>query len=110
MDVGAAGIVVPNIESKEDAIKAIEAVKYVPLGSRGLSTTRAAWNGQKMFLGEYTKYANDKSVVICQIESKKGVENAEEILSLELLDGILIDTTDLSNSIDVAGQKDNPPS
>jgi len=107
MDVGAAGIFIPDIESREEAIQAIRAVKYVPHGNRGLSTTRSAWYGQKMSLGEYTKYANDKSVVICQIESKKGVENAAEILSLDFLDGILIGTTDLSNSLGVAGQRDS---
>ncbi len=108
MDVGAAGIFVPDIESREEALRAISAVKYMPQGERGLSTTRSAWYGLKMPLGEYTKYANDKSVIIGQIESKKGVENAEEILSLDMLDGILIGTTDLSNSLGVAGQRGNP--
>ena len=108
MDVGASGIFVPDIESKDEAERAVKAVKYVPLGERGLSSTRSAWYGQKMGLGEYTKYANEKSVVICQIESKKGVEKAEEILSLDLLDGVLIGTTDLSNSLGKAGQRDNP--
>ena len=104
MDIGASGIIVPDVESKAQAIQAIEAVKYVPQGHRGLSTTRSAWYGQKMPVGDYTKYANEKSVVICQIESKKGVENVEEILSVDLLDGIFIGTTDLSNSMGVAGQ------
>ncbi len=108
MDTGAAGIIVPDIESKAEAENAIKAVKYEPHGIRGLSTTRAAWYGQKMPLGEYTKYANDKSVVICQIESKKGVENVKEIISAEHLDGIFIGTTDLSNSLGVAGQRNNP--
>ncbi len=108
MDVGASGIFVPDIESREEALRAIAAVKYMPLGTRGLSSPRSAWYGQKMSLGEYTKYANDKSVVICQIESAKGVEHVEEILSVDLLDGILIGTTDLSNSMGVAGQRDNP--
>lgn len=108
MDVGASGIFVPDIEGREEALRAISAVKYVPLGTRGLSSPRSAWYGQKMGLGEYTRYANEKSVVICQIESEKGVEKAEEILSLDLLDGVLIGTTDLSNSLGVAGQRDNP--
>jgi len=108
MDVGAAGIFVPDVESREQALRAVSAIKYVPFGERGLSTTRSAWYGQKMPLGQYTKYANDKSVVICQIESKKGVENAEEILSVDMLDGILIGTTDLSNSLGVAGQRNSP--
>jgi 4-hydroxy-2-oxoheptanedioate aldolase len=108
MDVGASGIIVPDIESKEEAARAISAVKYVPQGTRGLSTTRSAWYGLKMPVGDYTKYANDKSVIICQIESKEGVEHAEEIASLDLLDGMFIGTTDLSNSLGVAGQRNSP--
>ena len=107
MDIGATGIIVPDVESREEAVRAVEAVKYVPQGHRGLSTTRSAWYGQKMPVGDYTKYANEKSVVICQIESQKGVENVEEILSVDLLDGIFIGTTDLSNSMGVAGQRDS---
>jgi len=108
MDVGAAGIVVPDVDNREQAIKAIKAIKYVPEGERGLSATRSAWYGQKMPLGEYTKLANNNSVVICQVESKQAVENVEEILSVDLLDGILIGTTDLSNSLGVAGQLNHP--
>jgi 4-hydroxy-2-oxoheptanedioate aldolase len=107
MDIGASGIIVPDVDSREEAVRAISAVKYVPQGDRGLSTTRSAWYGQKMGLGEYTKYANEKSVVICQIESKKGVENVEEILSVDLLDGVFIGTTDLSNSMGVAGARND---
>ena len=107
MDIGPAGIIVPDVESREEAIRAISAVKYAPHGIRGLSSPRAAWYGQKMPLGEYTKYANEKSIVICQIESKKGVENVEDILTADHLDGIFIGTTDLSNSLGVAGQRNN---
>ncbi|MEW6671929.1 MAG: aldolase/citrate lyase family protein [Thermodesulfobacteriota bacterium] len=107
MDVGATGIIVPDVDGREAALGAVRAVKYVPHGERGLSTTRSAWYGQKMPLGEYTKYANEKSVVICQIESREGVKNVDEILSVDLVDGIFIGTTDLSNSLGVAGQRDS---
>jgi 4-hydroxy-2-oxoheptanedioate aldolase len=108
MDVGASGVIVPDIESRDEVIQVVKAVKYVPDGNRGLSSPRSAWYGQKMGLGDYTKLSNEKSVVICQIESKEGVEKVEGILSVDFLDGIIIGTTDLSNSMGVAGQRNNP--
>lgn len=108
MDVGASGVIVPDIESHEEVVRVVRAVKYIPEGNRGLSSPRSAWYGQKMDLGDYTKFANEKSVVLCQVESKEGVENVEEIVSVDLLDGIIIGTTDLSNSLGVAGQRNSP--
>ncbi len=108
MDVGASGVIIPDTENRDEVIRAVEAVKFIPDGHRGLSSPRSAWYGQKMGLGEYTKFSNDKSVVICQVESKEAVENVEEIVSVDLLDGIFIGTTDLSNSLGIAGQRNNP--
>jgi len=104
MDSGAAGIIVPDVSSARRAQEAILSVKYQPQGNRGLSSVRASGYGIKMGLAEYTKYANDKSIVVCQVETMEGVRNIDEIVKIDLIDAIFIGTTDLSNSLGYTGQ------
>jgi 2-keto-3-deoxy-L-rhamnonate aldolase RhmA len=108
MDCGAAGVIVPGISDVKDAREVVSAVKYNPIGDRGLSTTRASDYGIKMGLADYVKYANEKSVVVCQIESRESLENAEEITSVDEIDIAFIGTTDLSHSMGFTGQRNNP--
>lgn len=104
MDSGAAGLIVPAVSSAKLAQEAISSVKYQPQGNRGLSSVRASGYGIKMGLAEYIKYANDKSIVVCQMENMEGVRNIDEIIGIDSIDAIFIGTTDLSNSLGFAGQ------
>jgi 4-hydroxy-2-oxoheptanedioate aldolase len=108
MDMGAMGVMVPNIGSVDDAEKAVRAVKYPPLGERGLAGVRAADYGLTAPLGEYVKVANAETIVMGLIESKDGVEHIDEILAVEGLDGINIGPNDLSKSLGVPGQTNHP--
>ena len=108
MDCGAAGIIVPDCATPELAQKALDALKYAPMGHRGLSTTRAASYGLCETLDEYVKKANEESVLVCQIESPEGVANVEELASIEDIDVLFIGTTDLSHAMGFTGQRGNP--
>lgn len=108
LDVGAMGIIVADMDSVEEAQKAVNAVKYPPKGQRGLSATRAADFGLKESLGDYVKVANRETMVLGMLESKEGVERIDEILGIEGLDGVSIGTTDLSKSLGVPGQRNDP--
>lgn len=108
LDAGAMGILVPNIKNAEEAKKAVDAIKYPPLGKRGLSTTRASDYGYGLPTAEYVKAANDETVVMIMIEDIEAVNNIEEILSVEGVDEIEIGTTDLSNSMGLPGQRNHP--
>jgi 2-keto-3-deoxy-L-rhamnonate aldolase RhmA len=108
MDSGAAGVIVPDVYDAAQARKVIDAVKYSPIGNRGLSTTRASGYGLTMGLADYVRYANEKSVVVCQIESKEALANMQEIVALDEIDIAFIGTTDLSHSMGFTGQRDNP--
>lgn len=108
MDLGAMGIIVPDVSSKEDAQAAVRAVKYAPLGSRGLASTRSQDFGYGRSKAEYFKAANSETLVIVLIESKEGVECAAEILAVEGVDACFIGTSDLSMSLGVQGQVDHP--
>jgi 4-hydroxy-2-oxoheptanedioate aldolase len=108
MDTGAMGIVLPGMDSKEVAQTAVNAVKYPPLGERGLGGIRAADFGLSGPLGDYVKLANQETLVMGVVESGKGADNIEEILDTEGFDGVFIGTNDLSTSLGFPGQTTHP--
>jgi 2-keto-3-deoxy-L-rhamnonate aldolase RhmA len=105
LDAGADGIIVPMVNSKEDAQKAIDAVKYPPIGKRGVGLARA----QKYGFGfdEYKNNVADNIQLIVQIEHIDAVNNLEDILSLEHIDGTFIGPYDLSGSMGKPGRFDD---
>ena len=106
MDAGAHGVIVPMINTKEDATQAVGAVKYPPQGFRGVGLARAQSYGAN-FEG-YRKWNETESIVIVQIEHIKAVENLEAILSAEGVDAFIVGPYDISASLGVAGQFDHP--
>lgn len=106
MDAGAYGVIVPMVNKKDDAVKAVRAVKYPPYGNRGVGLARA----QKYGVGfeEYKSKLNEDSIVIVQIEHIDAVRNLEEIISVEGVDGCIIGPYDLSGSLGIAGQFGHP--
>lgn len=106
MDAGAYGVIVPMVNSKEDAEKAVRAVKYPPMGSRGVGLARA--QGYGAGFGEYASTVNSESVVIIQVEHIDSVRNLESILSVKGIDGCIIGPYDISGSLGVPGNFDHP--
>lgn len=106
MDMGAHGVIVPLVNSRSDAEKAVNAVKYPPKGTRGVGLARA--QRYSLDLESYMKWNQEKSVVIVQIEHISAVENLESIMSVEGIDGMLIGMYDLSGSLGYPGQFDHP--
>lgn len=94
LDAGAHGIVVPMVDTVEEAKTAIAAAKYPPEGNRSVGGGLHSLNFDAT-AGEYYEHANDEILVILQTESPLGVENAEEIYSLPGVDGIFIGPNDL---------------
>lgn len=106
LDMGAGGVIVPMINNKNEAEHAVNSVKYPPVGVRGFGYCRA--NGWGKHFDEYAKSFNNDSVVIAMIETREGVENIEEILSVDGIDGVFIGPYDLSGSLGVTGQTGHP--
>ncbi len=107
MDCGAAGIIVPDCSTPQLARQAIDALKYAPVGNRGLSTTRSSYYGLREGLAEYVKKSNEESILVCQVESPEGVANAEALASIDEIDVLFIGTTDLSHAMGFTGQRTN---
>lgn len=106
MDAGSHGVIVPMVNSKEDAVAAVSAVRYPPEGRRGVGLARA--QGYGMGFEKYKNWVNKGSVVIAQIEHIKAVDNLEEILKVEGVDGFIVGPYDLSGSIGRPGEFEHP--
>jgi 2-keto-3-deoxy-L-rhamnonate aldolase RhmA len=106
MDAGAAGVIVPMVNSAEDARRAVASVKYPTEGSRGVGLSRA--QGWGFGFDEYVKALASDSVVIAQIEHIDAIRDLEAILAMPGIDGTLIGPYDLSGSLGFPGQFDRP--
>lgn len=101
MDAGARGVIVPMVNTKADAIKAVNAVKYPPQGARGVGLARAQDYGLG-FQG-YKQWVEKDSVVIVQIEHIDAVTNLAQILQVPDVDGFIVGPYDLSASLGKPG-------
>lgn len=104
LDAGADGVIIPMVNSKEDALKAIDYVKYPPVGKRGVGLSRAQNYGYGF--ENYKKWLNESAVIIAQIEHIEGVNNIEDIISTPGIDGIIVGPYDLSGSLGFPGEYD----
>ena len=103
LDMGAAGVLVPHIKSVDDARYVISACKYPPQGIRGFGPRRPSDYGRNE--REYIDNANEATFVLLMIESLGAMEEIDEILTLEGLDGIIFGPGDLSMSMGLHGDQ-----
>tara|TARA_Y100001934_G_C12315569_1_gene757250 strand:- start:456 stop:1235 length:780 start_codon:yes stop_codon:yes gene_type:complete len=106
MDMGAHGIIAPRVNNEEDAKKVVDAVKYPPIGSRGVGLFRA--QDYSLDLDNYQKWNEKESIVIVQIEDIKAINNLESILDVDGIDGFIVGPYDLSASMGFPGDFENP--
>jgi len=103
LDTGVEGIIIPWINSKEDAVKAVKFCKYPPEGVRGCGPRRTI-----LLDPDYLKTVNDELLIIVQIETQEAVKNAEEIMSVDGIDAFFVGPFDLSSSMGLMGQIEHP--
>ena len=108
MEMGASGLLLPNTESAEQAKMLVDCTKYAPLGHRGVSLSRPHTDFKKVSGATYMPEANDETILMCQIESRKGVENVEEIIAVEGIDVAFIGPNDMSQDYGILGQFEHP--
>ena len=104
LDMGADGIIVPMVSSKEDALQAVSYAKYPPEGKRGVGLYRASNYG--VGFEAYKNWVKEELVIIAQIEHIDAVENIDEIIQVEGIDGTIIGPYDLSGSMGYPGALD----
>lgn len=107
LDAGALGVMIPNVESAAAAKSVVDAVKYAPLGKRGVGLGGAHTDYRQPNAVDYLQEANGNTTVICQIESVAGVENAEAIAAVEGVDVLWVGHFDLTQSMGIPGNFDD---
>ena len=106
LDVGAQTLLIPYVQTVEEAKLAIEAVDYAPRGFRGMGgSTRANRFGT---VPDYFTRAREEICLLVQIETQKGLDNLDEIAALDGIDGVFIGPADLSASLGHAGNVRHP--
>lgn len=112
LDVGAAGLIVPGVETVGEVKKLVEFAKFAPVGSRGYCPSRdGGWGLDDNYsdgMSGYMDWANRNTLLIPQCETAGCLEHIEEIVAIEGVDGIFIGPFDLSIALGIPGKFDDP--
>jgi 2-keto-3-deoxy-L-rhamnonate aldolase RhmA len=108
LDVGAMGVVVPMVETREQAELVVQCAKYAPMGRRGCAFGVAHDDYAGGDLVEKMRSANEEILVAALIESERGVQNVDQILAVPGVDVAWVGHFDLSQSMGIPGQFDHP--
>jgi 4-hydroxy-2-oxoheptanedioate aldolase len=105
LDMGALGVIIPMVETREQTEALISACRYPPAGSRSFGPIRAAAYG-----ADYAAKANDEIACIVMVETRRGLDNLEDIVSTPGLDGVYIGPSDLGLALGLSprGDTDDP--
>ncbi len=103
LDLGAAGVMVPYVQTEEEARYAVDSLRYTPQGMRGAAgTPRAAGYGRGF--AQYYAQANQNLLTVVQIETQKALDNLEAIAAVDGVDVLFVGPLDLSISLDLPGR------
>ncbi len=110
LDRGVMGVQVPHVSTAVDARAVVQAVKYHPLGARGLAAgTRAANYDAQGTLADYVSAANNQTLIAIQLEDAAAIENLDALLKVDDIDVFFIGPSDLSQSLGHPGEPKAPP-
>ena len=107
LDMGPGGIMIPYVNTAEEARQAVASMRYPPQGVRGAARFHRA-NGFGRQFESYFADANDKLLTVVQIETVEAVANAEEIAAIDGVDVLFVGPLDLSVSLGITGQMQHP--
>lgn len=108
LEIGAVGIYVPHLKTADQARELVDAVKYAPLGHRGAGRMRAIEFGLADSLPDRYRQANDDTMTFALVEDLEGIENLDDIIAVDTLDGFSVGRGDLSHQMGHPGEKAHP--
>jgi len=104
LDGGALGIVIPHVDTPEEAKEIADRLRYPPIGHRSVGGGQAQFDYAPMKMGDFIKKANDNVLVTVMIETPKAVRNAEAIAAVPGIDALLVGSSDLSVELGIPGE------
>jgi len=108
LDAGAMGVMIPRVESRAQAEDIVRYTKYFPMGDRGVALGTAHSAYQAVNGKQFIRQANTELLVIMQIETQRGMENLDDILSVPGLSVAYLGPHDLSTSMGMPGAVSHP--
>ncbi|MFE0491075.1 HpcH/HpaI aldolase family protein [Streptomyces griseoaurantiacus] len=106
LDAGAAGVVVPHVDTVQQARAVVRATCFPPRGDRGSGGTSRAGRWGLLPRADYLEYGNEQVLCVVQLESEEAIRNTREILALDGVGAAFVGTADLSMSMGVAAGSD----
>jgi 4-hydroxy-2-oxoheptanedioate aldolase len=103
LDRGIQGVVVPHVNTKDEAFRVVDAAKFAPIGHRGVAGGRQGYG-----VADYLPKANDETIVVVMVEDVVGIRNLADILSVDNVDVFVIARGDLAHSMGYLGQSHHP--
>jgi 4-hydroxy-2-oxoheptanedioate aldolase len=103
LDIGADGVQVPQVNVVDDARRVVRAAKYSPLGERGVSVFTRAGNYYKDDAAGHPERQNDETMTVVHIEGQAGLDNLDEIMTVDGIDVLFLGPYDISQSLGVPG-------
>jgi 4-hydroxy-2-oxoheptanedioate aldolase len=108
LDAGAQGIVVPHVDTVEQAERAVAHCKYPPVGERSAMGTHPLMRFENVPVGETLRQVNDVTLVVVMLETREAIARADEIAAVNGVDVVLIGTNDLCATMGLPGQFEHP--
>ena len=108
LDLGARGVMIPMVESAEQARSIVQACRYPPHGRRGAGFGFAQCDYLGGSVADKLRIANERTLVVAQIETERGLAEVEEIAAVDGIDVLWVGHFDLSNFMGIPAQFDNP--
>jgi len=107
LDIGAKGIIVPMVNTKQETVAMVDWCKYPPDGKRSSAGMRGEWGSFENYR-EYMEAVNEELLIIPMIETQESLDNMEEILSVPGIDVLLVGPSDLSINLGIPLDYLNP--
>jgi len=105
---GALGIVIPHVDTAEEAKEIADRLRYPPRGHRSVGGGQAQFDYAPMKMADMTRRANDNTLITVMIETPKAVRNAEAIAAVPGIDALLVGSSDLSVELGIPGENGHP--
>src|SRR5689334_6702765 len=108
LDAGALGIVVPHIDTAAEARQIADALRYPPLGHRGVFSSMPHFDYRGVKVGEMTAALNAANLIVVMLETPAAIDNAEAIAATDGIDVLLVGTNDLCIELGIPGELGHP--